>query len=197
MAQDQAEKTEPATDKRREDARKRGQVAQSREVQSVIVLGAALAVLASGYSLDLIERLVLLSNAAWGGGRVSSLGDFHALLLQSLGAAAGALVPMMLLLALSGAGAAVAQIGPMFSFEALKPQASRLSPLQGFKRLVDLDRLFDLGKALFKVGVVGTIAWLVIRSDLERILTMSSLPVGQTVGLTAELALSVGVSTLR
>ena len=83
MAEDKAQKTEPATPRKREEARRQGQVAQSRELQSVAVLAAALGALASPLGSDLVEALM---RAATGSFRAASappstLADFHAALL--------------------------------------------------------------------------------------------------------------------
>jgi len=170
LSDDQAEKTEDATPKRVDDARRKGQVAQSRELQSVILLTAVLLVLSSGLAEALVLRVVWLTELAWTTTRPSSLADFHVILMQNFAGAGMALVPIIVLGSLAGAAAALVQIGPMLSWQVLTPRADRISLVKGFKRMVDLDRLFDLGKALFKVAVVGSITFWVIDGSLDRII---------------------------
>lgn len=174
MASEEAEKTEPATPKRQEESRRKGQVAQSRELPSVVVLVTAAIVFGSALTLELVERMGDLAATLWSIKPPQELADFHAVIFQVMMAIG---VPMLTIIALfAGAGslAAFLQTGPMFSFEALKPRGDRLSLLQGIKRMFDLDRLFDLGKGLFKVAVVGTITWIVVSDSLDRIVGLSS-----------------------
>ena len=81
---DEAEKTEDATPKKKEDARKKGQVAQSRDVSTVLLLVAATAAAISPLSTRLGTRLFDGARVAWGGllVRPDSVENAHALLLQ-------------------------------------------------------------------------------------------------------------------
>ena len=160
--QDAAEKTEPATPRRREEARKRGEVAMSRDVGSLFVLAAALAIAASGLFAGLARVLAATASASWGGTalRPGGLADFHALLVQNgvaLGWAALPLAGLLLVAALLGP---LLQVGPMFSTQALAPRFSRIDPIKGAKRLVSPERLFDLAKSLAKLGLITTAAFL-------------------------------------
>ena len=183
---DMAERTEPATPKRREDTRRKGQVAQSRELGSVAVLWAAALLFGSFLGANLVQSVAVMAASTWSraGLGVGGVGDYHTALFQAIQLGGGALLPLMGLLALAGAVAAIGQIGPMFSTEVLVPKASRLSLASGFKRMVEPDRFFELGKALFKVAVVGAITWWVIASAAEMIpaLVQVSLAEGLRIG---------------
>ena len=61
-----------------------------------------------------------------------------------------------------GLVATFAQVGPLFSVEALAFRGSRIDPLKGMKRLVSAERLFELAKALLKLGLVMGAAVLVL-----------------------------------
>ena len=172
---DDAQRTEPATPKRKEDARRRGQVAQSRELGSLATLVAALVLFASGLLVHLGRELVTVAGASWSSPTtLASVGDFHAWLLFAGGRIAIPLASILVLLALAGGAASFAQVGPLFSFEVLQPKAERLSLIQGTKRLFDVDRLFDLVKSLFKVGIVGAIAGTVLLRAMDRVIGLSA-----------------------
>jgi flagellar biosynthetic protein FlhB len=185
MAEDAAEKTEEPTPKRLEDARRKGQVASSRDVSSVIVLALALGSLA-GFGLPrLFQALAGQAAAAWGGSEIvpHTVGDFHAVILAHGSTLLVAFLPLALLLMLAGATSNVVQTGLMFSTEALGFKANRISPVQGFKRLFSPDRLFDLAKAPLKVGVVGAAMAFTMVPALEAVLSLVSAPpivIGQT-----------------
>ena len=80
MAEDQAQRTEAATPKRREDARRKGQVAQSRDVSTVLLLMAAAFALSSPLGVDLSATVFETARTIWGGSLIvpDSVEDFHA-----------------------------------------------------------------------------------------------------------------------
>jgi len=195
---DMAERTEPATPKRKEDARRKGQVAQSRELGSVAILWTAVLLAGSFLGAALVLHVARLAAGIWSsaGRGLGGLRDAHAALLQAALAAGAGLLPMLVLLALAGGLAALAQTGPMFSAEVLTPRASRLSPAAGFKRLFEPDRLFDLAKAIFKLGVVGSITFVVLAGSAELIPALLQVPIAESLGIGGTLARRVAVLTV-
>ena len=67
MPEEEAERTEPATPKRREEARRKGEVAQSREIGTVVILSVSLLMLGSFLGANVLEALASLARASWGG----------------------------------------------------------------------------------------------------------------------------------
>ncbi len=196
MPTEEAEKTEPATPKRQEDSKRKGQVAQSRELPSVAVLVTASVVFGSGLTLTLIEKMGSLTASLWSASPPQTVSDFHAVLLQIMAALCIPMFSIILLFSCAGVVSGVLQTGPMLSFEALQPRANRLSLQQGFKRLFDLDRLFDLGKGLFKVGVVGTITWVVVSQSLDRIIGLSHESLNSSLGEAGRMAHESAIGSL-
>jgi flagellar biosynthetic protein FlhB len=166
--QDSSQKTEEPTPKKLEEGRKKGQVANSREVGSFAVLlcGGA-AVLFSPYliqpvyhsSRGLIERAATLpiDNAA-----VANV--FSDLLMATLITVG----PIFALIVVVAAAASLAQSGFLISGQPLKPQLTRISPIAGFKRLFSLKSVVELIKGVFKMTLVGTIAYLLLRPEFDR-----------------------------
>jgi flagellar biosynthetic protein FlhB len=177
------EKTEQPTQRRLEDARKKGQVARSREIDSALVLLATYGVFRFGgaYMWNssqalIIDTLADLDRDPVNTDLVAALGMdlmFRGLLI---------LVPLLgAILALSLLGGIAQTGGPLFSVQALKPQASRMNPLQGAKRLfASKQALANLAKSLGKFVVLGGVSCLVLwlrRDELLAIgLTMGLLP---------------------
>ena len=175
MAEQDQDRTEPATPYKREEARSRGQVAKSVDTNSVFMLTAALVsaeiwgeqILAAGAD----GFRALLGHAqdfsfepagmqAWMGG-----------LFQNM---AHSLAPFFLLLILVGGLSNLLQTGPVFSFHPLKPDVQRLNPVQGFKRIYSVKALFETGKSLLKLGLFAAVAWSAIVSLLPGILAMTA-----------------------
>ena len=164
------EKTEPATPKRREDSRKKGQVAQSREIPSALVLLSSLGVLFFSGSW------MFWSLSDFMGGIFRNIGSLHDLqgvslysfLLEIFKHVLSILMPLMLAVLIGGITANLLQIGFLFTGEPLIPKLSKLNPLEGIKRLFSLKSLVELVKSLFKLLLVGFIAFLMIKGELEK-----------------------------
>lgn len=160
---DDAEKTEPATPKKKEDARRKGQVAQSRDVSTVALLVAGTLALSSPLGGRLALTVFENAQRMWGGLliRPASVPDFHAVFLDTALLVIASLAPFALIFLVVGIGGNLVQIGWMISAEALQPKFEKLDPIQGMKRFVSLDRLFELGKSMSKlVVVVAILVWL-------------------------------------
>ena len=154
------EKTEKATPKRRQEARRKGQVAKSQD------LGGAVVLLASLLSLS------ALGPAAWGHMRDAMLrclsliatpdvvdhGGISKVLISTMTDAALAAAPIALVCMLAGVLTGVLQVGWKPSGQALKPDPKRINPIKGAKNLFGMHFLFESSKTVVKFGVVGAIA---------------------------------------
>lgn len=197
MSEDQAQKTEPATPKKREDARKKGQVAQSRDLQSAAVLcGAALALAGTGIGI---------AHALAAGMRVGfdivarppdSLAGFYAVLLQLSAPVALALLPLLILAPLSAGVVQFAQVGPMFSPEAMQLRWDRLDLVKGLGKMVKVDRWVELAKTIAKVTLISLAAWWAFVPELDRVIGLSSATLGESIGTFGVLLGRVVAATL-
>ena len=169
------ERTEAPTQKRRDDARKRGQVPRSREVDSALVILAAFAVLRlgggamwSGLQSLMIESFGQLDTGPLTIDLTASMG------LALIGDAVRILAPLMIgVLALSLLGGVAQTGGPMFAREAIKPQFKRMNPLQGAKRLVASKQAYmNLLKTLLKFLVFGLAALLTFRAHWDEMIAL-------------------------
>jgi flagellar biosynthetic protein FlhB len=192
------DKTEQPTQKKRDDARRRGQVPRSREVDSALVLLAALAALRFGGSAlwDGLESLLYDS--------LTSLErDPFTLEVTSIVGAELVWRSIVLLLPLLFAVLAVALLGgmaqaggPLFAPQALKPQVSRLSLLKGAKRVfASKQSLVQLAKTLLKFVVIGGIAALTLWEHSDE---MTAMGVAQPLGESLDTLVGIGFDlTLR
>lgn len=182
MAEDQAQRTEPATPKKREDARRKGQVAQSRDLQSVTVLGASALVLAgSGAGIVIAIQAALQFGFTAAERPPESLAGFHAAMLGAGLPVAAALLPFLMVVPAVAALVQVAQVGPMFSPEALKFRGDRIDLIKGLGRMVKADRWVELLKTMAKLGLISFAAWLAFRPELPRVMGLSVAALGESV----------------
>ncbi len=166
------EKTEEPTPRRREEARKRGQVAKSREVAAVAVISAGLLsfLLASGFIFTQFSRcLVYFLSLPH---RSLALPEAREALYVGTKFAVAAALPVTLLVVLGAFLSLFLQVGGVVAWEFLVPKTERINPIEGFKRLFSLPSLVELVKSIFKILVIGLVAYLVIRSDEDRVLLL-------------------------
>lgn len=180
---DQLDRTEPATQKRLDDARKKGQIPRSRDLSAAaVMLTAGIALQTLGGALG--EKLAGVMKAGLSLSRVQAL-DEGGLVTALGGAASQAFLAVMPILGLTMIAALSAPLllgGWAFSSEALVPNFSRLNPVAGIGRMFALRSWVELGKALAKFAVVGCAAAIVLRLNMGELLGLGSEPVGAAIG---------------
>ncbi|MEO1045875.1 MAG: flagellar type III secretion system protein FlhB [Pseudomonadota bacterium] len=160
------EKTEAPTPKKRKDSAKKGQVLQSRELgTAMVIMVGALVLWVFGNALiaasgDMVRAALRFDNrdivAFDMGGRTLTL-------LTPLLLPFGGLFAMLMLAAI----ATPALLGSAgFRWAAVKPKPSKMNPLSGIKRMFGTHGLIELGKSLAKVTLLGAIGAMVIMTYL-------------------------------
>ncbi len=193
--EDGQEKTESATPKRREEARREGKVPKSQELSGATLLlsGTASLALVGGAVIARHTSVMLLRDI----GTMSSdpLSTTSALqLMQQMGfATLTALAPFLLGVAGITLLVNVVQARGVISPESIGVKLEHISPLSGFKRLFSVDAVFNVLKALTKVLVIGWVAWLVLKRAWPEILSTSGAQVPQVLGLTRGLAIRMAL----
>lgn len=174
------EKTEEATPKRREETREKGQVAKSRELASIAVLGGCLIYLYFGAPL-LTGRLMemMKTHLRQSGQMALSADSIQGLLLDLAVQTMLTLLPLLLVAMLCGFLANFFQIGFLLSAEAITPKFSKVNPGEGFKRLFSLNAFVEMVKNIFKIAIVGTVAYLTVSGELEAIVPLMDLGVAE------------------
>lgn len=155
---DDGEKTEEPTQKRLDEAIERGDVVKSQEVNTwFIMAGAALVLLSfSGTASRELGTMLrgLLANAH----QIRVDGPALPRLFETIGMETLAIVAVpFLVLTLAALGGNLIQHRLVWSFQTLKPQLSKISPLAGLKRLFSKQSLANLAKGLIKIVVVGAV----------------------------------------
>ena len=170
---DGQERTEQASSKRLEDARKKGQVARSREFATVIVLVmGSVALLWFGQNLAM--ALARLMHRLFSFTR-DEVFDSDALLTIACKALLNILpsLAMILLLLFVASVLGASLIGGFnFSVEAMQPKFNKLNPMSGIKRMFGLQSWVELGKSILKILLIGVVTWRLLlntRNDLAQL----------------------------
>lgn len=172
--QEGQEKTEEPSEKRREDSRKEGQVAFSRETTSVAILvGIALIFyLMSSYNLKKSEAY--LAHAFTNLVTQDFTIPFVISIMHSiLDAVAPIFLPFALMTLVAGIFSSVFQVGFRPTLKPLQPKLNKISPLSGIKRLFSSQGLAELAKSLFKLIVLGYIGYLTFQEELAGLTALS------------------------
>jgi len=186
------EKTEEATPKRREDSRRKGQVARSSELSSIAILAAGLLALSSLGPYMYTELSIFMVDALTNGihTEVNALGLRASIATWALGYAR-IVGPMVVLLLVAALGVNYAQVGVLFTLEPLTPKAQRLSPFSGIKRIFSSKGLVELAKGLFKIGAVAYVTYLTIDGNMSDFISYMDMSVGQIFSLCGSIILKL------
>jgi len=180
-----ADRTEKATDKRRQDARKKGQVAQSKEVNSffVLVAGMSLLLLSSGHISGVLTRNAsyLFSQAhMFRPGNLFGLSDIASgNMMQIL----DCLAPMVVGILIVGVVANLLQIGFKISTEAMSFQFSKLNPLTGMKKFFGKKAFFEISKNLVKIAILALLAFSTVKGQVHKIISTPLMALDQITDL--------------
>lgn len=192
------EKTEKATPRRREEARRKGQVFKSTDLNAAIIMVAGSVAIYLTYpyiiqSLQEFTSLYLLERTY----QEFTVQYATELLLEVLYLLARLVLPIMAACFVAALLVTYLQVGFIFSGEPLTPKLERLNPVQGFQRIFSKRALVELTKSLLKVVITGWIVYSVVRKyyyvfprfvDMELVATLQALA-----QIVFEMAMKVGI----
>jgi len=186
------EKTEEATPKRKEEARGKGQVAKSMEINSVFVIVAAfftLKVLGS-YIFDELAGYMkfIFSNLSIADFTITSAEQvfigFAIVFLKTT-------LPVMCVILVTALAINFAQVGFAFSLEPLMPNFDKINPLSGFGRLFSKRSLVELFKSLLKIAIISGFVYRFMMNQTKQVPTLIGAELIDSLHLTASLILDL------
>ncbi len=194
------EKTEPATDKKRNDARKEGQVAKSKELTSAISLFLLFLVLkifigSLGQSfLDIFaktyERIPEIT--VFFDGRIIAR-DFANIMNSTI------IDILLMLMPFLAAAFAVAFIVDLVQVKwkptakPLQPKFNKLNPVNGFKRLFGVDKLIELLKSLLKLLIIGYMAYSTLKDEAAQLFLLYDMELTGALKLFGDIVLNMSI----
>jgi type III secretion YscU/HrpY family protein len=190
-----SERTEEATPKRLREARRRGQVARSKELVTGILLiaaGMTLRAVAPGWidTLRGLSALALRTASAPTPAAILAVGS------EAFAAGALAVAPVLGALVAAATLGSVLQTGPVFASEAISFDPQRLDPIAGAQRIVSLRSLIELVRGLVKIGITLAVAYVCLRDAAHGLAGLSGRPADAALqaagGLGATLLFRVG-----
>lgn len=171
---DDQERTEQATGKRREETREKGQVARSQEVVSVGILVAGLLFFYFGGSSLLRNTMDVMTAGFREAGQYNLTQDnVVAIIISYVFKGFGILFPLLIAVLIAAILGNVLQFGFMFSSESIQPKFDKISPAKGFKRLFAIRSLVELLKNIMKIAIVGGVAYIIIHNEFNNLIPLA------------------------
>ncbi len=169
-----AEKTEEPTAKRLEDARKKGQIARSKELGTTgVLVASAVAMLIFGASLGIGLMTIMKEQFSLDRAEAYDESEMFRVFGEAISNVAGPMISIFAIILVAAFVANSLLGGINFSWEAMAPKFSKMSPMKGFKRMFGPQAAVELLKSILKVAVVAVCAVLLIKLYMTDILYLS------------------------
>ena len=167
-AQSAGEKTEKATPRRKREAREKGQIFKSVEVNTALTLLVMFGVLAI-FGQTIVENIKNLLRYFF---TMDAPDTFDAAAVMKMYGDAvwmfvGIVAPILIAAFAAGVVTNVIQSGFIFSTKALAPKFDRINPLSGLKRIFSTRTLLDLVMAIIKIALLGLVAYNEYQAHME------------------------------
>lgn len=188
------EKTEKATPKKRQDARKKGQVAKSQDINTSVNLIAVFAVLIImgsfmykqivGLMIDFFQNMML---------EKVTEENVQVMIFEVVKMLGLTLAPILVTAVLAGVLVNIMQVGFLFSTETIQFKLDKLDPIKGAKRIFSLRAIVELLKSILKISIVGMVAFFVLWSRMDEIVVLAHVPISEAIVLLADISVKMGL----
>ncbi|WP_079709462.1 flagellar biosynthesis protein FlhB [Paraliobacillus ryukyuensis] len=188
------EKTEKATPKKRQDTRKKGQVAKSQDVNTAILLFLVfiLFIVIGSMWKEQMMGLYQKSFTEYISWEVTQ-DNLHTMMLEITVYIVQALAPVMAIAIVGGLAANFMQIGFLFTTEPLKMQLNKIDPIQGAKRIFSARALVELVKSLLKIVVITSITFSILWINKDEMMMLADKSVDGSLAFFGNVTILMGV----
>jgi flagellar biosynthetic protein FlhB len=190
------ERTEKATPKKRRDARKKGQIFQSREMSMAVVLLFAFVSIKvfsnniSGTIYNFAEKVLTeypkMDNLHMPSILPVLFTDVITVFLRTAG-------PILLIAAFAGLIISLSQVGFLFTVDLLKPRLDRINPFSGLKRILSMNGAVEFVKALLKVILISYVSYMFLNSKAHAILSIMNMEMEQIAAFICQTSIDLAI----
>lgn len=190
------EKTEKATPKKREDSRKKGQVLKSQDVTSAIVLLCVFLFFffASGFMRERFFTFFKQSFTEYVTVKDFDTDKVGLIYIEVLIEMAFILLPIMMIAVVAAIAANLLQFGWLFTTESLKFDLKKIDPIKGLKRIFSIRAIVELMKSILKITFIGTVTFLIVWSNIDKVLGLAFKTPWDTLSTVAQLTALMGIT---
>ena len=187
-------RTEQATSKKKDDARKKGQVAKSTELNTAVLIvgfcGIALAL--GGYMLSGIKDTIITGIQRIGEKLNGTTEEIGVIIGDAILEIIIICIPLWMGLCILGFLITYVQVGYKVSFEPMKVKFSKMNPVNGIKRIISKDMVVSLVLSIGKVGVLGTVMYQLIVSEIPMYFKLYERSVEEILNTVASTVIKMG-----
>lgn len=184
-------RSEQATPRRRQEARERGQVVRSTEVNSVLIFMGALMIFKYAGSLMVNAMTEIFSYTYQNMDLAFTVDNIYTYGIFFMIQGARVLAPVLIGLLLISLMANYMQVGFLFTAKPLVPKISNINPSRGFKRIFSKRSLVEFAKAILKVTLIGWVAYSGVKSAMPEIIPAMDMSHGAALSLIGSLTLTI------
>lgn len=169
------ERSEEATAKRKQESRDKGEIARSKELTTLLMMmisGAGFVFLGSGLVKDLMQ--ILRSSLTIEREKIFDLTSYPSFFIETLQSAIYAVMPLFALLVIAAIIVPMAMGGWSFSLKPITPDLKKMDPIKGLGRVFSPKGLMELGKALAKFLLVGSMGYFLLKTKVEEFLSLGN-----------------------
>src|SRR4051794_24165781 len=195
MAEQDGDKTEAPTPRRRQEAREQGNIPRSQDLTAAALIVGSM-VLLSWYGPGLVRALRDVTQELLGSESLSTFetDDTFTRLLWSLFKVAGAMAPLLVGAALLAIVVNIMQVGFSLHPKRLQPNLGALNPFKGIGRIFGKGKgPVQFGLTLAKLVALSAAAWSAVRDRMAQIVAVQQLEFVQIFGLGAQMIYSIGI----
>lgn len=194
------EKTEPATSKKLDDVRKEGQVAKSKEIITAVSL-MALFIILKVYVGSLGTKLIdsfktiygLMEKVISDSSRGLSINMAASIVQQSFTIILNAVIPILIIAVIIAILGNALQQRWMVTAKPLAPKASKINPLNGFKRIFSVRQLFELLKAIAMMSIIVVMVYNCVKKNMNILLTFYDVTLYTALSTVGNIIINLGI----
>lgn len=194
------EKTEPATAKKLNDIRKEGQVAKSKEIITAISLMALFIILkvyVGGIGTKLVNGFKtiygMMQKVVFDSAQGITVRMAGSIVREAFTLILGTVIPVLIVAVIIAVLGNMLQQKWMVTAKPLAPKASKINPMNGFKRMFSVRQLFELLKSIAMISIIGIMVYNSVRKNMNIILTFYDVTLYTALSTVGNIIINLGI----
>ena len=191
------QKTEEPTPKRKREAREKGQVAKSQELNQAFTLLASFSILYILFSSMMDDLMMKVTDyLTFDSVVLLTKANAYEILMETIIFVVSLVAPVMIAAAVMGIIINFSQVGPLFTGESIKPKLENINIIKGFKKIFSLKSLVEMVKAVLKIIIIAVIAYIFIKNSIMDLVTMTEQGLNPALMMIAEIIFKTAIAII-
>ena len=190
------EKTEQATPKKKQDTREKGNVLQSKEINSAFVLLATFIIIntfSTFIGVTIMNTTQMVYSQYLAVDFIFSVENLQKLFLNIMISFFIVVAPIALTSLIVGLSASYLQVGVLFTTKPLNFDLNKLNPIEGFKKMFSIKSVVELLKGFIKIGIIGYLSYAYVRNQIVIILESVGMDISLILKSIVSMSVNIGI----